>query len=122
MSQPEETITVFKSDSQKTAKVKVIHLSEAMNGAVGIKNISVTSSAACPIIPEPEKELSIEFIGDSITCAYGVEGKSSSESFKTTTENFMKSYAYLTAKKLNADYSAVCYRRSRHYFRLYKRR
>lgn len=109
MSQSEETITVFKSDIQKTAKVKVIHLSEAMNGAVGIKNISVTSSAARPIIPEPEKELSIEFIGDSITCAYGVEGKSSYESFKTTTENFMKSYAYLTAKKLNADYSAVCY-------------
>ncbi len=109
ISQSEETITVFKSDIQKTAKVKVIHLSEAMNGAVGIKNISVTSSATRPIVPEPEKELSIEFIGDSITCAYGVEGKSSYESFKTTTENFMKSYAYLTAKKLNADYSAVCY-------------
>lgn len=109
MSQKEETITVFKGDTQKTSKVKVIHLSEAMNGAVGIKNISVTSSAARPVIPEPERELSIEFIGDSITCAYGVEGQSSSESFKTTTENFMKSYAYLTAEKLNADYSAVCY-------------
>jgi len=109
ISQKEETITIFKGDVQKTSKVKVIHLSEAMNGAVGIKNITVTSSAARPIIPEAERELSIEFIGDSITCAYGVEGKSSSESFKTTTENFMKSYAYLTAEKLNADYSAVCY-------------
>lgn len=109
MNQSEETITVFKSNIQKTAKVKVIHLSEAMNGAVGIKNISITSSAVRPLVPEPEKELSIEFIGDSITCAYGVEGKSSYEPFKTTTENFMKSYAYLTAKKLNADYSAVCY-------------
>ena len=27
----------------------------------------------------------------------------------TSTENFMKSYAYLTAKKLDADYSAVSY-------------
>ena len=31
------------------------------------------------------------------------------EPFSTSTENFMKSYAYLTAQQLNADYSAVCY-------------
>ena len=74
-----------------------------MNGAIGVKNISVTSDLLTPISPEPEKPLSIEFIGDSITCAYGVEGQSSSEPFKTSTENFMKSYAYLTAQKLNAD-------------------
>lgn len=109
MSTPEKTVTLFEGETSRTSKVKIIHLSEAMNGAVGVKNISVTSGNAVPVYPEPEKELSIEFIGDSITCAYGVEGLSSYESFKTTTENFMKSYAYLTAQKLNADYSAVSY-------------
>lgn len=105
----EKNITLFEGDVPRTSKIKVIHLSEAVNGAVGVKNISVTSNSLTPIAPEPKKELSIEFIGDSITCAYGVEGASSSESFKTTTENFMKSYAYLTAQKLDADYSAVSY-------------
>lgn len=109
MSSPEKTLTLFDEETTRTAKVKIIHLSEAMNGAIGVKNISITSNTPVPISPEPKKELAIEFIGDSITCAYGVEGLSSYEPFKTTTENFMKSYAYLTAQKLDADYSAVSY-------------
>lgn len=109
MGTPEKTITLFEGKTSRTAKVKIIHLSEAMNGAIGVKNISVTSNSTVPVRPEPKKDLSIEFIGDSITCAYGVEGLSSYEPFKTTTENFMKSYAYLAAQKLNADYSSVSY-------------
>lgn len=102
-------VELFSGSAPRTASVKVIHLSEANNGAVGVKNITVTSNAAVPVVPAPKKDLSIEFIGDSITCAYGVEGASQYENFKTTTENFMKSYAYLTAQKLDADYSAVSY-------------
>lgn len=109
MSTPEKTLTLFDGETPRTAKIQIIHLSEAMNGAIGVKNISVTSNTPVAVYPEPEKDLSIEFIGDSITCAYGVEGLSSYDPFKTTTENFMKSYAYLTAQKLNADYSAVSY-------------
>lgn len=109
MSEPEENITLFEGETTRTAEVKVIHLSEAMNGAVGVKNISVNSKSSKAVKPCAEKDLKIEFIGDSITCAYGVEGESAYENFRTSTENFTKSYAYLTAQKLNADYSAVCY-------------
>lgn len=109
MNNKEETITLFTEDSSVTKNIKVILLSEAMYGAVGVASINVNSSSETPVKPLPQKDISIEFIGDSITCAYGVEGASSSEAFKTTTENFTKSYAYLTAQKLNADYSAVCY-------------
>lgn len=109
MSEKEMEVPLFSGDRMKIAEVTVIHLSEANNGAVGVKGIRVKSTAANPVNPVPEKELKIEFIGDSITCAYGVEGLSSGESFKTTTENFMKSYAYLTAELLDADYSAVSY-------------
>ena len=109
MSTKSRKIELFSGDKSRTAKVKVIHLSEANNGAVGVKSITANSDAAVPITPTAKKDLKIEFIGDSITCAYGVEGANQNESFKTTTENFMKSYAYLTAEKLNADYSAVCY-------------
>lgn len=109
MSTKSRKIELFSGDSTRTARVKVIHLSEANNGAVGIKSITANSNTAVPITPTAKKDLKIEFIGDSITCAYGVEGANQNENFKTTTENFMKSYAYLTAEKLNADYSAVCY-------------
>lgn len=109
MSVPEKKITILKESSQKTVNVKIIHLSEANNGAVGVKTIDVSSSAKTPLVPAAKKDLCIEFIGDSITCAYGVEGKSNYDPFMTSTENFMKSYAYLTAQKLGADYSAVSY-------------
>lgn len=109
MSTESETVTLFEGTASRTAKVKVMLLSEAMYGGIGVKSIDVTSSAAVPVQPAAKNDLMIEFIGDSITCAYGVEGTSSSESFKTTTENFSQSYAYLTAQQLGADYSAVCY-------------
>ena len=109
MTDKTRTIELFSGEASRTATVKVIHLSEANQGAVGVTGIKVDSDSPSPVVPTPEKDLRIEFIGDSITCAYGVEGASQNESFKTTTENFMKSYAYLTAQKLDADYSAVCY-------------
>lgn len=109
MDSREKTVELF-SGSDKTEKtVKVILLSEAMYGGLGIKGIDVTSDDKKPVRPVQKGKLNIEFIGDSITCAYGVEGAGNGDSFKTTTENFTKSYAYLTAQKLGADYSACCY-------------
>lgn len=109
MSEKTKKIELFSGDKSRTAKVKIIHLSEANNGAIGVNSITTDSDSAAPIVPAADKKYRIEFIGDSITCAYGVEGKDQYEGFKTTTENFMKSYAYLTAEKLDADYSAVSY-------------
>ncbi|MDE5582783.1 MAG: hypothetical protein K2J08_03665, partial [Ruminococcus sp.] len=109
LSENSKTVSLFDGETARTAEVKVIHLSEANNGAVGVSEIKTVSDFAVPVAPVNEKDLRIEFIGDSITCAYGVEGKSAYDNFTTATENFMKSYAYLTAEKLNADYSAVSY-------------
>ncbi|MCR4795119.1 MAG: carbohydrate binding domain-containing protein [Ruminococcus sp.] len=109
LSKKEKAVELFSGDTPRNATVKVIHLSEANNGPIGISAINVVSDAASPVTPTPEKELHIEFVGDSITCAYGVEGKDQYEGFKTSTENFMKSYAYLTAQKLGAEYSTACY-------------
>lgn len=81
MSSAEKTMTLFEGEVIRTAKIQIIHLSEAMNGAVGVKDISAVSDRSDAVIPEKEKALSIEFIGDSITCAYGVEGSNSYEPF-----------------------------------------
>lgn len=109
MDTPEEKVLLFSGTTQRTATVKIMHLSEANNGAIGVKQFDVTSSAAKPVKPTAKKDLTIEFIGDSITCAYGVEADSQYVNFATGTENFSLSYAYLTAQLLDADYSAVCY-------------
>lgn len=49
----------------------------------------------------------IMFIGNSITCGYGTEGKDKSEPFKPETENNYYSYAPITARAFNADYHCV---------------
>lgn len=105
LSEEEKTYTVFESEEEETADVKIIKLSESANSTIGIKNINVTSKEGIHLVKE--KSHKIEFIGDSITCGYGVDAKNQSESFKTDTEDFSKTYAYKTAKSLDADYSAV---------------
>lgn len=109
MGESEQVVKLFSGTAKRTATVKVMHLSEANNGAIGVKQFDVKSSAAKPVQPTAGKDLTIEFVGDSITCAYGVGADSQYVGFETATEDFSKSYAYLTAQLLNADYSAVSY-------------
>lgn len=54
-----------------------------------------------------EKKLKIEFIGNSITCGYGLETDDPEEHFTYDTENHYYTYAAQTARNLNADYNVV---------------
>lgn len=87
--------------------IKVMKLSEAQYSAMGVGEITLYGKNR--IKPTEEKDLKIEFIGDSITCGYGIDETDEKGVFSTATENFSKSYAYLTAESLDADYSAVCF-------------
>jgi len=51
----------------------------------------------------------IEFIGNSITSGYGVEGESPDCHFSPQTENACMSYAAITGRSLNAEYSLISY-------------
>ena len=59
--------------------------------------------------PPKRPERRIEFIGNSITSGYGVEGKNHDCHFSVETENACMSYAAITSRALNADYSLVSY-------------
>lgn len=103
----EKTFKVFESENLENVDVRIVKLSESAHSTMGIKNIKVTSKDE--IKPVEKKEHSIEFIGDSITCGYGVDDENCNNHFSTATEDFTKSYAYKTAQALDADYSAVSY-------------
>ena len=111
MSEKEKKIKLFNNEIEQKIKIKIILLSEAIFGCIGIKNIIVISSLSenLAIKPTENKKYKIEFIGDSITCAYGIEAKAPNEYFDTRTQNFEKSYAFLSAKELDYDYSVICY-------------
>lgn len=107
MNEASRTVEIFSSDSEKETTVKILKVSECVNSTLGIESINVTSIGN--IHPTEEKELKIEFIGDSITCGYGVDDEVKEHHFKTDTEDATKAYAVKTAALLNADYSLVSF-------------
>lgn len=103
-----ETIDVpLPNEEESTYTVKIVKLSEADQSTMGIQNINVTAKGG--IKPTAAKDLKIEFIGDSITCGYGVDDENENHNFSTATEDASKAYAYKTAVLMNADYSLVSY-------------
>lgn len=104
--QAEEVYDVFESDTPQTAIISIVKLSESPMSTVAIKEIRATGSK---ITPTPDKDLFIEFIGDSITCGYGIDDPDKDHHFSTKTEDVTKAYAYKTAAALNADYSMVSF-------------
>lgn len=81
--------------------VTIVKITEAAMSHVGIRAIAVEDGE----IPEkdfPERpELKLEFIGDSITCGYGVLGEPESE-YTIREENGLYSYAQKAAEILGA--------------------
>lgn len=51
----------------------------------------------------------IEFIGNSLTCGYGTEGNDRDDPFLVETENCNLTFAALTARYFNADYTLIAH-------------
>ena len=98
----EKTFDVLNFEEKTTAKVRIIKLSEA---AMSSSAVEIETDDGARIEPTAEKAHKIEFIGDSITCGYGVDDEDENHQFSTSTEDVTRTYAYKTAKALNADYS-----------------
>jgi len=105
LSKSETTIPVFESTTEETHTIRVIKLSEAAMSTCGISAITVDGT----VRPTEAKSRLIEFVGDSITCGYGVEDEDPEHHFATGTEDVTKAYAYKTAEVLGADYSMVSF-------------
>ncbi|MBQ4899873.1 GDSL family lipase [Paenibacillus sp. Marseille-P2973] len=105
--QPVKKYTAYESNTDQNVTIKVIKLSEAAMSTVGIQEITVDAKEG--IKPAPANVHKIEFIGDSITCGYGVDDDNVSGTFTTATEDVTKTYAYLAAQQLQADYSMVSF-------------
>lgn len=94
-------ITLFESEEEQIVCIHVIKLSEAAFGFAGLQSLLVQGSVL-PLKKNYTKKIS--FIGDSITCGYGIDGTWGKEVFSTQTERADKSFAFCTARKLGADF------------------
>ncbi len=105
MKEQEETVTVFESGKPWGAEIRFRKLSECTQSLLAIQEIRTDGW----IIPLEETGTRIEFIGDSVTCGYGVEAKSELENFTTATENAAKSYAGLVTDWMELDAMLTCF-------------
>lgn len=103
----EDVYVLYEGTVSKETKIRLVKYNEASFGKVGIKEI--ITDGELPPRPTPVKERKLEFIGDSITCGYGIEGKWMEDVFDTAQENPWNAYAARTARALDADYHLVCW-------------
>lgn len=95
--------TIYESGAVSTVKIKILKLSESAFSKTGIVSLSADGEIS-PAKPRPKK---FEFIGDSITCGFGIETKCTEDDFRTETENSYITYGAETAKAFGADFNLI---------------
>ncbi len=103
LSERENHIVLFESEEEKTVCIRVMKFSEAAFGYAGFKSLEIDGQLQTPAKSRKASPLKLEFIGDSITCGYGIEGVWEKDTFTTQQERPDKAYAFLTAKALGAE-------------------
>ena len=84
--------------------VRVVKLSEASQSNLGVSLQGFDGT----VKPLDEKKRKIEFIGDSITCGYAIDGNAG-QTFSTALEDVQKTYAAYVARALEADACYTCF-------------
>lgn len=116
--QQEETLLVLHEESvfyrlvqlpdKAVHKITLIKITEAAMSYAKLVSIHIEGGELLPLPIDEDNRLKVEFIGDSITCGYGVYGEPESE-YHIREEDGLKTYAAYAAKELNlnARYTAV---------------
>ncbi|HSI83450.1 MAG: SGNH/GDSL hydrolase family protein [Candidatus Methylacidiphilales bacterium] len=86
--------------------VEVIRATEANQSLTIFKGFALPEGARTESWPEKDAR-KIEFVGDSITCGYGIEVSDPKLHFAPDTENFCDTYAFIAAQNLKADFLVV---------------
>lgn len=102
---PEAEYELYSCDTEKTVEIELVKMSECAFGKVGI--VEFITDSDIPPVPTAKKSRRLEFVGDSITCGYGIEGIVEKDVFNTHQENPCKAYAAQTAGKLDADFNLI---------------
>lgn len=99
-----EWITVFRMrNPQLVTNVKIIKEVQAFSGDVEHRLDLYEIETDGELLPIEEKELKIEFIGDSITSAEGAIGAKCEMDWIASVFSHTNSYPYMVGRKLDAD-------------------
>ena len=88
--------------------IMVQKCTEGEYGRVSVRGFVLPSGCSLEY-PESMPERHIEFIGNSLTCGFGTEGKDRNEPFKVSTENCNLSYATIVSRYFDAGYTLIAH-------------
>lgn len=97
---------LWESEQTKRVKIRLVKMSENQYAYASVQKFYTDENAK--IAKTEGKPYRLQFIGDSITCGFGNEGKAG-DGFATGTENPLKAYAARTADKLNAEATLIAW-------------
>jgi len=99
-------IDIAKNLKDTIHSLELIKITESGQGKCAFQGLILDAgkNIVGGIVPENRK---IHFIGNSITCGYGIEVLDRNLPFNPATENFYDGYAAITARSLQADYNIV---------------
>jgi lysophospholipase L1-like esterase len=106
LNSPDKTYLLAKDLPEGEHTAEVVRITECQFGLTHFEGFILNEGAEI-LEWKPEYDRKIEFIGDSITCGYGVEANDPNLHFDAATENFCLNYSGLTARTLKADYLVV---------------
>lgn len=94
------TYPLAQFDSKGIHEVEIVKITEERFGKTSFLGFELGNDGEIIEIKDKREHL-IEFVGNSITCGYGNEGRIG-EHFSAETENHYMTYAAITARSLNA--------------------
>jgi lysophospholipase L1-like esterase len=103
---PEKSYEIASGLAPGAHTVEIVKATEGMVGPVIFRGFELSEGGKVADWPKKETR-KIEFVGDSITCGYGIEVNDPKIHFSPDTENFSDAYASIAARALNADYLVV---------------
>lgn len=123
--EPQEDYDIVGLDPNRPHEVTIYKNTEAQKGAILFKGFELHGGT---LLPPTRRARRMEFIGDSITCGYGNEGKNATCPFEVSvrevkdpesgqpvlvtvplTENQFLSFTSMAARELDADAVTICW-------------
>lgn len=100
INQPETNELIFFSRKKETHTVRIVKMTEALKSGLQISSFSMEGEITrSKKKPRP----TMEIIGDSITCGYGVKAPVGTDYFMAEHEDPFLTYGYLASKDLNME-------------------
>jgi hypothetical protein len=106
---PAKEIYIIDSLNHSFHTIKIFKRTEGMVGVTIFKGFEIEKGGKEKKLFLDKKKLKMEFIGNSQTCGYGVEGESKDCKFSAATENNHLAFGCIAANTMGAEYVAVAY-------------